>query len=70
MKGKFDIVVCYQSLNNIAGLILWQLRKILGYKFIWWGIGFDPYRQENPKTTPKGFLKRVSIFLKDLCAFF
>ncbi|GAI80593.1 unnamed protein product, partial [marine sediment metagenome] len=32
---------------------------------IWWGIGFDPYRQKTPDAKPNGMFARFIIGLKD-----
>lgn len=64
-RGSFDVVVCTQGINNIATLLLWQLRKIFNYKFVWWGIGFDPYRQKDPYSKPEKFVNKLIVRLKD-----
>ena len=65
LMGGFDVVVCTQSINNGATLLLWLLRKLFGYRFIWWGIGFDPYRQVNPETLPTSGWSRFIVSCKD-----
>lgn len=65
IKGNFDVVVCSQSINNIATLTLWFLRKMFGYKFVWWGIGFDPYRQKDPYTKPETLMGKSAVMIKD-----
>lgn len=65
VKGGFDVVVCTHQINPVSSLILWFLRGICGYRFIWWGMGFDPYRQPSPLEKPKNRIAKLAVSFKN-----
>ncbi len=65
IRGRFDIVICCQDISNITSLILWLLHKVFKYKFLWWGIGFDPFRQNTPNSKPDGLINKIIVCLKE-----
>ena len=68
IRGKFDVVICYQNINNISTLLLWLLRKFFRYRFLWWGTGFDTSRQKSPYSKPRGFLNKIAFSTKNFTA--
>ena len=65
VSGRYDVVICTQQINNLAPLVLWVLRRLCQYKFIWWGMGFDPYRQKSPKSHPESARNELIVTLKN-----
>lgn len=65
LRGRFDVVICNQNIHNIAVLLLWLLKPFFSYTFIWWGMGYDPYRQKHPTKQAEGFKKRWIVGLKN-----
>ena len=42
LKGRFDVVVCLESVHNASVWALWGLRKVFGFRFVLVGYGYRP----------------------------
>ena len=66
LSGKYDVVICVHEMGNMSPLILWLLRKVFRYKFIWWGMGYDLSRMKTPDERPETLRGKIAMFFKDI----